>query len=894
MNFLNLSPAEFFVLLGTASAFITALYLLDRNKKRRVVSTLRFWAASTEAEEQKNRKRVREPWSLLLQLVALLCLCLAIAQIHWGGAQRPVRNHVLLIDTSSASVLTDEKTLARQYVQRLPATDRVMLVEVDGLVTPITSFTSDRTQLEQSIRQATASHSALNLQHALQFARQALLWPTGEAGELVYDGPGRVAQPVHEDVHPLRLLTVQSKAPSIHIVNLDARPGLNAHEWTATVSIRNDDDQARDTSLFVQFGSSTFTARRLRLRAGEEREAEYTFVTTSGGELRAAVQPGDGAEASIRLPANRALHIAVFTSRPEVLRPLLGANRRWTVQYFPPSQYAGSVSADLIVLDQFAPATPPAHATLYVHPPRQNSPLPLRATVRNQLVNEWNVEGLHAADLRLPESNVYETFKGDLAMASVANGPVVVARTEPDGTRRAVIGFDPVAPSLRYQVTSPLLVAHLLRWLGPEAFDVPSVSCRPVGLVTLPIEQSEQESVHVTTDAGTALPFTVRDARVQFYVQNPVTVRVVSAQREQTLWLTLPQVAAYTWKPGGAAEGLPPRAKAIASELPLWRVLAIIGGALLLTEWIIFAQHAGKTRVALKVAGLAAVLAALVVPSIRMPAAKTGTIVLVDTSASIGSDAVSRAATVVKQLVRERGRNWLSVVPFDARPRPAEAAAVTVGGVFVPVANKTDTSATDLEAALTESVAAVPEGYVPRLLLLSDGNENQGSTARAIAELRHMHVPVDTIPLSGRSLTNVTISSVAMPAEAYAGEQIPISVTVEAPAAGPASLSLQAEGKVLGTQSITLQKGTNVVRAQARLKTNGTAIISGTLSAGDSGSVHFDQPVSLKRARVLYLSQDVAGTGENFISLLRSDQFTVDTDPGLLHDRDARFAVAGA
>ncbi|MDQ1472749.1 MAG: hypothetical protein QOJ99_4229, partial [Bryobacterales bacterium] len=42
MEFLNLSFVEFFVTFGAVAAFSVALYLLDRTRRRLVVSTLRF------------------------------------------------------------------------------------------------------------------------------------------------------------------------------------------------------------------------------------------------------------------------------------------------------------------------------------------------------------------------------------------------------------------------------------------------------------------------------------------------------------------------------------------------------------------------------------------------------------------------------------------------------------------------------------------------------------------------------------------------------------------------------------------------------------------------------------------------------------------------------------
>ena len=43
MYFLNLSLGQFLAVFGAVSAVMVALYLLDRARRRQVVSTLRFW-----------------------------------------------------------------------------------------------------------------------------------------------------------------------------------------------------------------------------------------------------------------------------------------------------------------------------------------------------------------------------------------------------------------------------------------------------------------------------------------------------------------------------------------------------------------------------------------------------------------------------------------------------------------------------------------------------------------------------------------------------------------------------------------------------------------------------------------------------------------------------------
>src|SRR3954453_14499263 len=161
MFFLNLSAAEFFTLLGTLGGLVTALYLFDRTKHKRIVSTLRFWASAGASEDQPRRKKVNQPWSLILQLLSLLCLLLAIAQLNWGTREFRSRDHVLLVDTSAwagavdpgGRVIDREREAAQSYLAGLRPGDRVLIVAADALSTPVTAFTADRAKLRSGLAQ---------------------------------------------------------------------------------------------------------------------------------------------------------------------------------------------------------------------------------------------------------------------------------------------------------------------------------------------------------------------------------------------------------------------------------------------------------------------------------------------------------------------------------------------------------------------------------------------------------------------------------------------------------------------------------------------------------------------------------------------------------------------
>src|SRR5579872_3312932 len=101
MFLLNLTFVQFAAVFGSIAAVSVALYLLDRSRRRQVVSTLRFWVASEQPAVAARRRRIQQPWSLLLQLISMGLLLLAIAQLRLGSPALAGRDHVIVLDTSS-------------------------------------------------------------------------------------------------------------------------------------------------------------------------------------------------------------------------------------------------------------------------------------------------------------------------------------------------------------------------------------------------------------------------------------------------------------------------------------------------------------------------------------------------------------------------------------------------------------------------------------------------------------------------------------------------------------------------------------------------------------------------------------------------------------------------
>lgn len=299
--------------------------------------------------------------------------------------------------------------------------------------------------------------------------------------------------------------------------------------------------------------------------------------------------------------------------------------------------------------------------------------------------------------------------------------------------------------------------------------------------------------------------------------------------------------------------------------------------------WIAFSWRNTTRRLTLALKGFSftAIVVALSEPGITLPQTRVGAVVLVDTSSSITRDDLARASSTVADMEHRRHGNWMKVVPFASQTRSLLPQEMSGRVGLVPTANDAG-NGTNLENALTSSMSAIPSGHIPRLVLISDGNENEGSVARAIAELQRVHVPVDTIPLAGRSKTGLRLESLSMPHEAYAGEQIPIDLTIDSPRQAHGTAEIAAEGKDLGSNPIDLSAGANILRVHARVNTSGAASISGTIRADGLGGVDFEHAIQLRRAKVLYVSQDPPGSETNLLQAFGEADFDLTRDVSLI------------
>jgi uncharacterized membrane protein len=281
----------------------------------------------------------------------------------------------------------------------------------------------------------------------------------------------------------------------------------------------------------------------------------------------------------------------------------------------------------------------------------------------------------------------------------------------------------------------------------------------------------------------------------------------------------------------------------------------------------------------LKAATFAAIAVALAQPVLTVYESKVAVAMLADTSASVSPADLRTESAYADRLERARGRHWSRVIPFARATRDAAIAERPKDGWQLHYTAGAGGRGTDLESAIRDGAASLPAGMVPRLLLVSDGNENLGSAARAIWQAQQLGVPIDTMALAGRPKPGLLLESVSIPWQVFSGERFPVEVVLESPAAAEATVELTAEGKPIGGSHVQLAEGSNRLRLQASINSVGAIALAGKISAGSLGEARFEDAVTLRRPRVLFISHDPPDSELHLRRVLEANQFEIDRAP---------------
>ena len=331
--------------------------------------------------------------------------------------------------------------------------------------------------------------------------------------------------------------------------------------------------------------------------------------------------------------------------------------------------------------------------------------------------------------------------------------------------------------------------------------------------------------------------------------------------------------------------------------LPAWLWLFVPAAifVVLIGRKSLSAIGSGSRRAALffRLIVVALIVCTLAEPSLREESDKLAVTAVIDMSRSVPMAKQSVAEEYVNEAAAvNRSRKELLghvTATRDARSHgiPSERQ------VMLDAGDIGSTDATNLEEAMRVALAIRPEDAAYRLMLITDGNETDGSLLAAAESARAMKVPVDVLPLTYRYEGEVIVERVETPMNARMGELINARVTIQSTRRTKGALTILINGTPidLDPQSdalgvgVELTPGSNTFEVPLGVTKRGPQEISAVFDPSDdergfgdvieennkAGSITFFSG----EGRVLVLSESPQESAE-LVSALEAERIGVD------------------
>jgi Mg-chelatase subunit ChlD len=304
---------------------------------------------------------------------------------------------------------------------------------------------------------------------------------------------------------------------------------------------------------------------------------------------------------------------------------------------------------------------------------------------------------------------------------------------------------------------------------------------------------------------------------------------------------------------GRSAELLEPRWLYLIALVPYFFVVRTLS----LTDVSVIQQYLSTAVRSLLVISIAVALAR---PVWTTEDDKIATVVLVDVSDSVSDAQLEKARQYVAEIEEARREgDRVQVITFAERPRLARDSDREA------IARHPESGAgTNIQAAVQLAYGVLPSGYVPRVVIVSDGNQTGGDLLAESYRAQEMGVRLSWKQFPAGETKEVRIASLRLPDEIKVGAPFEVKAEIFSTHAEKISLTLRQDefpNALDPRQEIELHPGTNWIKFKSQAKRAGFTTYQARIAkvAQDTEKANnvsvMTAPVK-GRPRVLYVEGD--------------------------------------
>ena len=213
-------------------------------------------------------------------------------------------------------------------------------------------------------------------------------------------------------------------------------------------------------------------------------------------------------------------------------------------------------------------------------------------------------------------------------------------------------------------------------------------------------------------------------------------------------------------------------------------------------------------RATLLRAALMALLVLTIAEPLRTNEQSAGaTVFVVDRSASLSDSTLTDVEAWVNSALTSAGSaDRAAVISFADSPELTIPAGDAGAARFdLSAEPSADLTATNMESALAMA-QALPVGGSRRIVLVSDGSQNEGEVLLQASQAASNGVPIDVLPLDGIGMNDFRIAGVAAPTSIWTGDEASISVSVASQQETSGMIEISVDG-VTQQETVTFAVG---------------------------------------------------------------------------------------
>ncbi len=811
----------------------TTMFLWERVLRERPLGTRLGWL-------------LRKNLLLILQLLAVTALIAALAD-PWLRYFGSTTGDIVAVIDLSASMKAKGKNGARfegarrrllTLIADLGAQQKMMIIGAGAEARLLAPFSSDKRRLGELARGLEATDAPGHVKEAILFAHAFLKRGSPDRVVVISDGAFAGAEEFVKPAAQLSFVTVEGGKDNVGIVGFEARRQPEHPEAAEImVHVKNFTGHAVRAPLDLSLDGKTLARQEIALGAGDRRVLIFPYDGALDGRLLARLEIDDDFatdnQAYLALADRAPLRVHyVGPGNPYLSRllRLFSQVELSSAAHWEPELERTQQPYDLIIFDRVAAPALSQGNFILIDTVAPNLPIEIKGRMENPrvlspLTKHPLTEGLSLGDLRVREARRIVVKGAGTVLARGAEGPLIYA-LDKGNLRLLFLGFDLTASDLPLRVAFPILFHNAIEWFQPGRLEFPGQSAQPGVPVVLRLAQGDG-AVEITAPSGRhehfsapAAPLTFTDTfEAGFYAfksanrSGSFAVNLFDEEESEIV----PRVAL-----AAASTPSAPPSGTLETGFSLWPLL--LGAVLFflgLELFLAFRQGLPLYPVVIRGVALAVLALALVNPRLFRSTTALDVILGVDLSRSVGQEGREKAQALLeaargftRRTVRTGLMAFGRVPEWESLPHEELPA-----GDFDA---RLERDETDIQAALQAALAQIGEGRQGKILMISDGNENRGETARVIPLLRAQAVQVWTLPVSlSRGRNEIYLSDLTLPRLVDSAEGFEVRATIESLRQARARVRLLRDGVLQAEQNLALQAGSNPVAFRDSLTERG-------------------------------------------------------------------------